>query len=335
MNAFGASPSPFGQSLFGGSNGQQQSQQPQQSPFMQLGSMFGGNNGQQQGGFGGGYPQQQMQNPFMQSSGGGFGGGFGGFGQQQMPSYAQNYMSNINTGFDGEQGFGGFQQGGYGGGFGGGYGPMQGGYGGGQTQNPFMGGQGGFGGGYSPYQMQNPFMGGQGGGFGGGMGRGGYDRDRGFGGGYGQPQPAYMQDPEFQGYQKQQADLGQQMQDYMKKAPMYQQLQDLQGKMQGVQTKYAPQPMGGLSGLAGLLGGRPQFAQQMPYNPTGLYGGSGERPSYEQYVAENNRALASPTQEVKNQTMSRKEYESPVDMISQYAPYANGNQYRNMDYYGG
>ena len=163
-------PSPFGQSLFGGPNGQQQSQQP----------------------------QQQMQNPFMQSSGGGFGdfiqtgqfgsqpvprgGGFGGgFGQQQMPAYAQGYMNNMG-GFGGNQGFGGGfnpMQGGYGGGFGGGFNPMQGGYGG-QMQNPFMGGMGGFGGGYSPYQMQNPFMGGMGG-FGGGYG----PPQRGFGGGYG------------------------------------------------------------------------------------------------------------------------------------------------------
>ena len=225
-----AQPSPFGQSLFGGSNGQQQS-------------------------------QQQMQNPFMQSSG----GGFGGFGQQQMPSYAQNYMRDMGN-FGGNQGFGGFQQGGYGG-FGGGFNPMQGGFGGGQMQNPFMGGMGGFGGGYSPYQMQNPFMGGMGG-FGGGYGPpqrgfggfgGGMGRDRGFGGGYGpafaepqvmRPQPAFLQDQEFQGYRQQSDDLSKQMNEYMQKAPMYQQLQDLQGKMRGVQDRYAPQ-------------------QQMPYDPTG------------------------------------------------------------------
>ena len=195
-------------------------------------SSFGGGYGGQGGqGFGGGYGQQS--NPF--GGGQGFGGGYGGQG-----------------GYGGGQGFGG----GYGGqgGYGGNNGQMQGGY----------GGQG-FGGGYSPYQMQNPFMGGMGGmgGFGGGYGPpqrgfggfggfgGGMGRDRGFGGGYGRAfaepqvmpqQPAFLQDQEFQGYRQQADDLSKQMNEYMQKAPMYQQLQDLQGKMRGVEGRYSPQP---------------------------------------------------------------------------------------------
>jgi hypothetical protein len=47
--------------------------------------------------------------------------------------------------------------------------------------------------------------------------------------------PAYMDNPDFQAYQRQEQDLGRQMDEYVKKAPMYQQLQDLQGKMRGFQ----------------------------------------------------------------------------------------------------
>jgi hypothetical protein len=257
MNAFGSSRSPFGQSLFGGSNNQSQQ------------------------------PQQQMQNPFMQSSGGGFGGGFG---QPQMPAYAQVYMNNMG-GFGGNQGFGGGfnpMQGGYGGqmqnpfmainqgGFGEGYNPNQ-------MQNPFMGGMG-FGG-----QPQRPMGGGQMMVGMGGTAENGYMSPSGFGG-FGMEQPAAMyngqhvtygdgfggtqypsnqfglmggrarpymgggnnsftpfpttpdqylaQDQEFLGYQKQGEDLSRQMNEYMQKAPMYQQLQDLQGKMRGVQNRY-------------------------------------------------------------------------------------------------
>ena len=277
MNAFGSSRSPFGQSLFGGSNNQSQQ------------------------------PQQQMQNPFMQSSGGGFGGGFG---QPQMPAYAQGYMNNMG-GFGGNQGFGG------------GFNPMQGGYGG-QMQNPFMAiNQGGFGGGY-------------GGGYGGGMGFGGqpqrpmgggqmmvgyggtaengYQTPGGFGG-FGMERPQVVggfggieQDQEFLGYQKQGEDLSRQMNEYMQKAPMYQQLQDLQGKMRGVQSKYAPPqrsfnqaPQGQLGGLAGLLGG---------LGGMGGRGGMPQQGAYEQYVDRNNRALASPTQEVKQPTMSRADFDA-------------------------
>jgi len=72
-----------------------------------------------------------------------------------------------------------------------------------------------------------------------------------FGGQLGQPmqnpfqpqQPSYMQDPEFQGYQTQAQDLSRQMDEYMRKAPMYQQLQDLQGKMAPFQQRENMQRM--------------------------------------------------------------------------------------------
>jgi hypothetical protein len=126
-------------------------------------------------------------------------------------------------------------------------------------------------------------------------------------------QPAFMQSPEYQGYQTQMQGLQQQMNDYMQKAPMYQQLQDLQGKMQGYHDNYArqqqqqmmqrPSPFrrgqfqqpAGLQGLMGMLGGR---------------GGMAQLGSYEQYADTNNRALASPTQEVKRPTMSRADFEA-------------------------
>lgn len=90
-------------------------------------------------------------------------------------------------------------------------------------------------------------------------------------------QPSFLQDPEYQGYQTQAQDLNRQMQEYMQKAPMYQQLQDIQGKMSGYQDRYrqqqmqqAQQPMQqmqqyqqpmGLQGLMALLGGRDGYRQ--------------------------------------------------------------------------
>lgn len=50
-----------------------------------------------------------------------------------------------------------------------------------------------------------------------------------------QQQPSYQSNPDYQAYQTQMNDLSRQMDDYVKKAPMYQQLQDLQGKMRGFQ----------------------------------------------------------------------------------------------------
>jgi hypothetical protein len=53
--------------------------------------------------------------------------------------------------------------------------------------------------------------------------------------------PAFMDNPDFQAYQKQEQDLGRQMNEYMQKAPMYQQIQDLQGKLRGFQQPQAQQ----------------------------------------------------------------------------------------------
>jgi hypothetical protein len=53
--------------------------------------------------------------------------------------------------------------------------------------------------------------------------------------------PAYMDNPDFQAYQKQEQDLGRQMNEYMQKAPMYQQIQDLQGKLRGFQQPQGQQ----------------------------------------------------------------------------------------------
>jgi hypothetical protein len=138
------------------------------------------------------------------------------------------------------------------------------------------------------------------------------------------------------------------MNDYMQKAPMYQQLQDLQGKMQGYQQRqqqamqqqqmmqrpspfrrgqfqqqFDPyqqqmqqqmqqqqyrQPMG-LQGLMGMPGGR---------------GGMAQPQSYEQYADANNRALASASQEVKRPTMSRADFDARnAPMMSMGMPQRN------------
>ena len=77
------------------------------------------------------------------------------------------------------------------------------------------------------------------------------------------------------------------MNEYMQKAPMYQQLQDLQGKMRGVEGRYAGtggpgapiqaqpavmprnpmQQLGGVGGLAALLGGQPQEQERPQVRP--------------------------------------------------------------------
>jgi hypothetical protein len=97
-----------------------------------------------------------------------------------------------------------------------------------------------------------------------------------------QPQrPAFMDNPEFQGYQKQSEDLNRQMNDYVKQAPMYKQLQDLQGKMQGFQKQYEPQGQAAMraalddSGMG--RGGQQQFNpyQRQQFNPYQMYGGLG------------------------------------------------------------
>jgi len=150
-------------------------------------------------------------------------------------------------------------------------------------------------------------------------------------------QPSFMQDPEYQGYQTQAQDLQRQMDEYMRKAPMYQQLQELQGKMAPFQQRYQQQQMQQAQlqryqqpspfrrgqfqqpmGLMGLLGGRGGMA--MP-----------QQGSYEQYVDNNNRALASASQEVKQPTMSRADFDRREKQIqrrnpnmSMDMPYARG-----------
>ena len=137
------------------------------------------------------------------------------------------------------------------------------------------------------------------------------ERQQPFGGQFGQPmqnpfqpqQPSFMQDPEFQGYQTQVQDLNRQMDEYMRKAPMYQQLQDLQNKMAPFQQRYQQQQMQAMQqrqfqqpspfrrgqfqqpmGLMGLMGGRggrggmqqPSMSMDMPY----ARGFSSELPTY-------------------------------------------------------
>jgi hypothetical protein len=80
-----------------------------------------------------------------------------------------------------------------------------------------------------------------------------------------QQQPSYMQDPEFQGYQTQAQDLSRQMDEYMRKAPMYQQLQDLQGKMAPFQQRENMQRMQQMQQRQMQLPGVQQQRQQ--FNP--------------------------------------------------------------------
>ena len=72
-------------------------------------------------------------------------------------------------------------------------------------------------------------------------------------------QPAYQSNPDFQAYQTQMTDLNRQMDEYVKKAPMYQQLQDLQGKMRGFQ-----QPQQGQMGDTGFNRPMPAVMPQQP-----------------------------------------------------------------------
>lgn len=97
-------------------------------------------------------------------------------------------------------------------------------------------------------------------------------------------QPAYQSNPDYQAYQTQMTDLNRQMDEYVKKAPMYQQIQDLQGKMRGFQQPQGqmgdtgfnnrmgmlPPGMGGYGGrMGGYDGG---YGQQMPQQSMGLQG---------------------------------------------------------------
>lgn len=95
------------------------------------------------------------------------------------------------------------------------------------------------------------------------------------------PRPAFLDNPEYQGYQKQAQDLNNQLNDYTKQSPIFQQLQDLQGKMRGFES---PQ----------------QQQTQQPPNE-----GSGEirtavmpqegTPEYQQRMLENNRRVMQQT----------------------------------------
>jgi hypothetical protein len=179
------------------------------------------------------------QSPASGGFGGNMGGGFGG----NMGGGFGGNMGNASA-----RGFGGGYGGGYGGGMGFGGQPQQGGFGGFGGQQ-----QGGFGG----FGMEQPaaMYNGQHVTYGDGFGGTQYPSNQ-FGLMDGRARP-YMgggntshtpfpttpdqylaQDQEFLGYQKQGEDLSRQMNEYMQKAPMYQQLQDLQGKMRGVQNRY-------------------------------------------------------------------------------------------------
>ena len=203
------------------------------------------------------------------------------------------------------------------------------------------------------------------------------ERRQPFGGQFGQPmqnpfqpqQPSFMQDPEYQGYQTQANDLQRQMNEYMQKAPMYQQMQDLQNKMAPFQQRYyqqqqdmqrMQQPLNRQrydpiqaerAYYERMASQRQQPMQQRQFNPyqqqqqyrqpagiqslMGMLGGRGrtvmpQKDAYEQYVDSNNRALASPTQEVKRPTMSRADFERREAQIqrdpkmSMDMPYARG-----------
>ena len=185
---------------------------------------------------------------------------------------------------------------------------------------------GGFGG---PQSMQNPFQ-----------------PQQPFGGQFGQSmqnpfqpqQPAFMQSPEYQGYQTQMQGLQQQMNDYMQKAPMYQQLQDLQGKMQGYHDNYARQQQQQMMQRPSPFR-RGQF--QQPMGLMGLMGGRGgmgmaSPGSYEQYANTNNQALARASQEVKRPTMSRADFDVR-NIMSMGMPQARGfeSDYRALMKNGG
>jgi len=191
-----------------------------------------------------------------------------------------------------------------------GYAPSSpGGKGGSAPSSP--GGKGG-GGGYSPGAEPSPAYGGGAptspGGKGGGpstfnsfpdprMGRGASPGGKG-GGGYGpddrfmpqqqyqqpfqqqfgqqQPQrPAFLDNPEYQGYQKQAQDLNNQLNDYTKQSPIFQQLQDLQGKLRGFESPQQQQtslPPGTMVALSREEAQRLNQAQQTQQSPNAGYG---------------------------------------------------------------
>ena len=199
-----------------------------------------------------------MGNASAQPQGGPFGGSMGG-GQQSgggVPSFAQPYMNNLGGGMGGGQQSSGFGPGvnNFGGGSPFGMQQQQ------PMQNPFGGQQLGPnqspGYGAAEFQQQQRGVLGQGGQQ---MGQqqGPIRQDMSSMGQLGaanqmpEPmgqRPAFLDNPDFQAYQKQEQDLGRQMNEYMQKAPMYQQMQELQGKMRGFQ-----QPQQGQMGQMGRM----------------------------------------------------------------------------------
>jgi len=80
--------------------------------------------------------------------------------------------------------------------------------------------------------------------------------------------PAFLDNPDFQAYQKQEQDLGRQMNEYMQKAPMYQQMQELQGKMRGFQQPQQGQmqnPYGNIDQMQQQRNMQDQARQQRMY----------------------------------------------------------------------
>jgi len=95
-------------------------------------------------------------------------------------------------------------------------------------------------------------------------------------GGLQQPQrPAFLDNPEYQGYQKQAQDLNNQLNDYTKQSPIFQQLQDLQGKLRGFESPQQQQtslPPGAMVALSREEAQRLNQAQQTQQSPNAGYG---------------------------------------------------------------
>lgn len=98
------------------------------------------------------------------------------------------------------------------------------------------------------------------GGFGGNLGTAGQFQSQ-------QPQqPAYFSNPEFQGYRTQYEDLNRQMNDYMRAAPMYQQMQELQTKMRSFEQPQA-QMMPQQAAMQNVYQQRQMMPQFSGYDP--------------------------------------------------------------------
>lgn len=209
-----------------------------------------------------------MGNASAQPQGGPFGGSMGNASAQPgggVPSFAQPYMNNLGGGMGNASVFEtSYPTGGA---------PRQ-----STNQSTFGQGMNTMFGSGSPFgmqqqqPMQNPF------GQMGALSSPGYgaaefqQQQRGVLGQGGQQQmgqrPAYMDNPDFQAYQKQEQDLGRQMNEYMQKAPMYQQLQDLQGKLRGFQQPQQGQmqnPYGNIDQMQQQRNMQDQARQQRMY----------------------------------------------------------------------